>query len=115
MKIKSITRNGNDFWSIVFEINGILVTAEVSTESDAKLIQKSINNLRCEKCPHNESECLNGGSYLVSAAEELRKQIPKKPTHEATNLKKYTCSSCLNVLEEMTPFCCFCGQKIDWE
>lgn len=48
------------------------------------------------------------------AVEALEKQIPKKPTHECTLIRKFTCPRCKNVHEVKTPYCCFCGQKLDW-
>jgi hypothetical protein len=50
--------------------------------------------------------------FIVKA---LEKQIPEKPTHECTLIYKFTCPRCKNVHEIKTPYCCFCGQKIDWE
>jgi len=44
-----------------------------------------------------------------------QKQIPMKPTHDATIRSKFTCPICLNVQEIRTSYCCFCGQKLDWE
>ncbi len=68
---------------------------------------------------NKESECI---SVIVSA---LEKQIPKKPTHEATLYKCFTCPNCKNVVDEfidfrgektrvITPYCKFCGQNLDW-
>jgi len=50
-----------------------------------------------------------------TSIEALDKQIPKKLTHEATKLNKFTCLVCLNVHEEQTPYCCYCGQKLEWD
>ena len=48
--------------------------------------------------------------------EGLEKQVAKKVTHEATIQKCHTCPNCKNVLDrfDKTLYCCFCGQKIDW-
>lgn len=59
------------------------------------------------------------------AISALEKQIPKKPTHEATLYKNLTCPNCKNVIDEFTEFagirvrvtvanCKFCGQALDW-
>lgn len=62
-------------------------------------------------------------SMAISA---LEKQEGKKPTHEATIYRSFTCPYCKNVLdhfEEFIPnvktrityrYCHFCGQKLDW-
>lgn len=50
--------------------------------------------------------------FIIAA---LKKQAPKKPTHESTLMYKNTCPECKNVLEIATPHCPFCGQKLDWE
>ena len=52
---------------------------------------------------------------FLASIEALMKQIPTKLTHEATKLNKYTCPVCKNVHEIQTDYCCFCGQKLDWE
>lgn len=57
----------------------------------------------------------------------LKKQVPKKVTHEASLIKCCTCPSCKNVLDKFEQFvpgglkirvtynhCHFCGQKLDW-
>lgn len=57
----------------------------------------------------------------------LEKQIPKKPTHEASLYKCLTCPNCKNVIDEFTEIipkhlkvrvktihCKFCGQVLDW-
>lgn len=59
------------------------------------------------------------------AIEAIDKQIPKKPTHEATLYHSCTCPTCKNVIDEFTNFkgekvriitnwCKFCGQALDW-
>ena len=64
-------------------------------------------------------------SYCQNALKALEKQIPKKPTHEATLYKNLTCPNCKNVIDEFTEFagirvrvtvanCKFCGQALDW-
>ena len=73
---------------------------------------------------------LGAGDYvgleaLKIAALALGKQVPKKPTHEATFYKCFTCPSCKNVVDEfetignekhrvLVPHCRFCGQALDW-
>ena len=73
---------------------------------------------------------LGAGDYvgleaLKIAALSLGKQVPKKPTHEATLCKCFTCQSCKNVVDEfeaignekhrvLVPHCRFCGQALDW-
>ena len=55
----------------------------------------------------------------------VEKQIPKKPTHEATKIECCTCPDCKNVIDEFetfwgqkirvcVQFCKYCGQAIDW-
>lgn len=62
----------------------------------------------------------------IALTKALEKQIPKKPTHEATLYRCCTCPNCKNVIDEFTDFagqrvrvtvqhCRFCGQKLDWE
>jgi RNA polymerase-binding transcription factor DksA len=64
----------------------------------------------------NHLKALNfTGKQIDMAIVALEKQIPLKPTHEATKLDKYTCPSCKNVHEEKYPYCDFCGQRIDWD
>ena len=59
------------------------------------------------------------------ATSALSRLDAKKPTHEATLPKAFTCPTCKNVIDSfMTVFgqkirvmevhCRFCGQKIDW-
>lgn len=62
--------------------------------------------------------------HLAMAA--LQKQIPQKPTREASLYRCLTCPTCKNVIDEFaeivpgqkvrvqTPNCKFCGQTIDW-
>ena len=73
---------------------------------------------------------LGAGDYvgleaLKIAVLALEKQVPKKPTHEATIYKRFTCPSCKNVVDEfetigsekhrvLVPHCRFCGQALDW-
>ena len=73
---------------------------------------------------------LGAGDYvgleaLKIAVLALEKQVPKKPTHEATLYKCFTCPSCKNVVDEfeaigsekhrvLVPHCRFCGQALDW-
>lgn len=58
----------------------------------------------------------------------LEKQIPKKPTHEATLQRCNTCPRCCQVIDTKVyeefgnrrirvryQRCVFCGQAIDWE
>jgi RNase P subunit RPR2 len=53
---------------------------------------------------------------LEKAKQALDKQIAMKPTQEiATIFKRSTCPSCLNLHSEQAPYCCFCGQKLDWD
>ena len=60
-----------------------------------------------------------------NAIKSLEKQIPKKPTHEATLYRCCTCPTCKNVIDEFTDFlgkrvrvtvqhCKYCGQALDW-
>ena len=68
----------------------------------------------------------HGTERLIKALEvaisALEKQIPKKPTHEATRYINNTCPYCKNVIDNidrcgnriLEPFCKFCGQAIDW-
>ena len=69
-----------------------------------------------------EREIILNEKNIVSA---LKKQIPKKATHEATIYKHCTCPTCKNVIDEFTEFsgqkvrvivnyCKFCGQALDW-
>ena len=62
---------------------------------------------------------------IQCAISALEKQIPKKPTHEATLPKCCTCPSCKNVVDEFetfwgqkirvcVEFCKYCGQALDW-
>lgn len=43
------------------------------------------------------------------------KETPKRPTHEATLYKPYTCPTCKQVQREWYNHCPFCGQAIDWK
>ena len=65
------------------------------------------------------------GAYDLAIG-ALEKQIPKKPTHEASLYKCCTCPSCKNVFDKFEVlgdrkvritynYCHFCGQKLDWE
>lgn len=69
-----------------------------------------------------------GRHYFIdrkNVADALRKQIPKKVTHEATLYRCCTCPTCKNVVDEFTEFmgnrcrvtpthCKYCGQALDW-
>lgn len=66
-----------------------------------------------------------GGKSLDIAISAIEKQIPKKPTHEATLYKCYTCPNCKNVIDKFEKweenrvritykYCYFCGQALDW-
>ena len=76
-------------------------------------------------------EYLGDSEYMELAkqmgAKALEKQIPKKPTHEATLFRCTTCPNCKNVIDEFVEFipgqpkikiktahCKFCGQALDW-
>ena len=74
-------------------------------------------------------ECLGDSEFMELAkqmgANALRKQIPKKVTHEATLYKCCTCPNCKNVVDEFTEFmghrcrvtpvyCKYCGQALVW-
>lgn len=60
------------------------------------------------------------------AISALEKQEGKKPKHEATIYKCFTCPTCKNVIDNFEEFvpgqktrilyehCHFCGQRIDW-
>lgn len=63
---------------------------------------------------------------LDMAISALERQEGKKPAHEASIYKCFTCPTCKNVIdhfEEFVPgqktrilykYCHFCGQRIDW-
>lgn len=66
----------------------------------------------------------NSGIDVV--IEALKKQVPKKVTHEAALLKCCTCPSCKNVVDHFEMwgdskvrvtyhYCHFCGQRLDWD
>jgi hypothetical protein len=90
--------------------------------------KKALNDLK-RQAEHWE----NGTEFSYSlpplkvAIKALEKQIPKKPTHEASLYKCLTCQTCKNVIDEFTEFipgqpkirvktihCKFCGQALDW-
>ena len=61
------------------------------------------------------------------AVKAIEKQIPKKPTHEATLYKCLTCPNCKRIIDEFMEFipdqpkirvrmhnCKYCGQALDW-
>lgn len=54
--------------------------------------------------------------FLNFSIEALEKQVPKKPTYEATIQECHTCPNCKNVLDrfDKTLYCMFCGQKLSW-
>ena len=86
------------------------------TYEDVKRIRL---NPTVEDCDNEEL------SKMIDAA--IEKQIPKKPTHEATLYKCFTCPTCKNVIDEFIEFvpdqpkirvttlhCKYCGQALDW-
>ena len=84
-----------------------------------------------KKCKHPELKPLIIETYHENikafdiAISALEKQIPKKPTHEATKIECCTCPDCKNVIDEFetfwgqkirvcVQFCKYCGQALDW-
>lgn len=78
----------------------------------------------CEKCKGMRTPDKQL-PHLRLALSALEKQTPKKPTHEATLYKCFTCPSCKNVIDEfetignekcrvLVPHCRFCGQSLNW-
>lgn len=68
-----------------------------------------------------------GLQAMQTCKSALKKQIPKKPTHEATLYRCLTCPTCKNVIDEFMEFvpehpkirvktlhCKYCGQALDW-
>lgn len=95
-----------------------------------KKLEKAIRHFECMR--DNNIAVLNSGfgtkkgehnslyknrkMYAELAIKALEKQVPKKPTHEATIQECHTCPSCKNVLDrfDKTLYCFFCGQRLDW-
>lgn len=51
--------------------------------------------------------------------EALEKQIPKKPVGDLHSVPHHRCPNCKKAIRiyvdaPYNPFCCFCGQAIDW-
>jgi hypothetical protein len=95
----------------------------------------------CKCCPLHvggDGDCVDkskeGALNLIkrqqAEIERLRNQLKllkaKKPTHEASLYRSFTCPSCKNVVDESTTLngkkcrilvdhCKYCGQKLDWE
>ena len=51
-----------------------------------------------------------GGKSLDIAVSALEKQIPKKPRKTKTEIVCPTCAT----LVGSSPYCRYCGQKLDW-
>ena len=87
--------------------------------------KEALDSLRYEV--DEEGHCSYIEDELHVAMEALERQVPKKPTHEASIYKCCTCPNCKNVVDEFiefvpiqpkvrvtTDYCKFCGQALDW-
>ena len=84
-----------------------------------------IRSIFCNRIPQEELYTQLTEELAVELDNAIKKQIPKKLTHEATLPKCCTCPSCKNVVDEFetfwgqkirvcVEFCKYCGQALDW-
>lgn len=106
------------------EMFGIAEQPEKSQSQYQDAIIRCIQEMHYKVIDKNVSS-LDRENY-ITIIKALEKQVPQKPTHEASLPQCFTCPTCKNVIDEFTEFagkrvrvtvqhCKFCGQALDWE